>query len=390
MAEEVTGWPCDEGELAACFTAHSRDLFGYACVLSDADRALAGDLVQAAFEAAATAWGTLRGLPADQCRHWLHERLAAEAQSRTGHPAGSASVSPAHRRLTELKMARYRSDYDTAAGLDRFAGWLSARADGARSAPGDGAPGLHLARLHAVPDGASHDGRDGASHDRRDGTSHDGTSHDGRDGTGRTRKAAPPGSHGDPVSALYEEHYASLVRLAALLVRDTATAEEIVQDSFVTVGAAWRRHAEPTVHWMCSGSRYSTVPGRRCAMGSLRPAAPPEARRPRRRCWRPSARCPPGNVRYWSCATTPTCPKNRLRTPSASAALRSAGTPPGPTPPCAPSSAPAEARGTGRGRFSLRAVSGGRGGVQTGANAGSWPAARHSRPPRKPGAAPRR
>ena len=244
MAEEVTGWPCDEGELAACFTAHSRDLFGYACVLSDADRALAGDLVQAAFEAAATAWGTLRGLPADQCRHWLHERLAAEAQSRTGHPAGSASVSPAHRRLTELKMARYRSDYDTAAGLDRFAGWLSARADGARSAPGDGAPGLRLARLHAVPDGASHDGRDGASHDRRDGTSHDGTSHDGRDGTGRTRKAAPPGSHGDPVSALYEEHYASLVRLAALLVRDTATAEEIVQDSFVTVGAAWRRHAD--------------------------------------------------------------------------------------------------------------------------------------------------
>ena len=148
------GWPCDDGELAACFTAHSRDLFGYACVLCDADRALAGDLVQAAFEAAATAWGTLRGLPADQHRHWLQERLAAQAQSRTGHLAGGAFVSPTHRRLTELKMARYRSDYDTAAGLDRFAGWLSARADGARSAPGGGPPGLRLAHLHAVPDGA--------------------------------------------------------------------------------------------------------------------------------------------------------------------------------------------------------------------------------------------
>jgi DNA-directed RNA polymerase specialized sigma24 family protein len=43
------------------------------------------------------------------------------------------------------------------------------------------------------------------------------------------------------VSALYEEHYASLVRLAALLVHETATAEEIVQDSFVAVAAAWRR-----------------------------------------------------------------------------------------------------------------------------------------------------
>ncbi len=149
------GWPCDDGELAACFTAHSRDLFGYACVLCDADRALAGDLVQAAFEAAATAWGTLRGLPADQHRHWLQERLAAQAQSRTGHLAGGAFVSPTHRRLTELKMARYRSDYDTAAGLDRFAGWLSARADGARSAPGGGPPGLRLAHLHAVPDGAA-------------------------------------------------------------------------------------------------------------------------------------------------------------------------------------------------------------------------------------------
>jgi DNA-directed RNA polymerase specialized sigma24 family protein len=43
------------------------------------------------------------------------------------------------------------------------------------------------------------------------------------------------------VSVLYEEHYASLVRLAALLVHDKATAEEIVQDSFVAIAAAWRR-----------------------------------------------------------------------------------------------------------------------------------------------------
>ena len=43
------------------------------------------------------------------------------------------------------------------------------------------------------------------------------------------------------MSALYEQHYSTLVRLAALLVHDTATAEQIVQDSFVAVAAAWRR-----------------------------------------------------------------------------------------------------------------------------------------------------
>jgi RNA polymerase sigma-70 factor (sigma-E family) len=43
------------------------------------------------------------------------------------------------------------------------------------------------------------------------------------------------------VTALYSEHYRSLVRLAALLVRDTATAEEVVQDSFVAMHHGWRR-----------------------------------------------------------------------------------------------------------------------------------------------------
>lgn len=43
------------------------------------------------------------------------------------------------------------------------------------------------------------------------------------------------------VTALYGEHFRSLVRLAALLVRDTATAEEVVQDSFIAMHASWRR-----------------------------------------------------------------------------------------------------------------------------------------------------
>lgn len=47
------------------------------------------------------------------------------------------------------------------------------------------------------------------------------------------------------VTELYREHYRPLVRLAALLVRDYATAEEVVQDSFVAMHGAWRRLRDP-------------------------------------------------------------------------------------------------------------------------------------------------
>jgi len=43
------------------------------------------------------------------------------------------------------------------------------------------------------------------------------------------------------VTALYAEHYRTLVGLAAFLVRDKATAEEVVQDSFVAMHCGWRR-----------------------------------------------------------------------------------------------------------------------------------------------------
>jgi RNA polymerase sigma-70 factor (sigma-E family) len=43
------------------------------------------------------------------------------------------------------------------------------------------------------------------------------------------------------VTALYAVHYRSLVRLSALLVRDVATAEEVVQESFIAMHGGWRR-----------------------------------------------------------------------------------------------------------------------------------------------------
>jgi RNA polymerase sigma-70 factor (sigma-E family) len=49
----------------------------------------------------------------------------------------------------------------------------------------------------------------------------------------------------DAVTVLYAAHYASLVRLAALLVRHSGEAEEIVQDAFVAMHGRWGRLREP-------------------------------------------------------------------------------------------------------------------------------------------------
>jgi RNA polymerase sigma-70 factor (sigma-E family) len=59
---------------------------------------------------------------------------------------------------------------------------------------------------------------------------------------GRVPDSVPATCNADQaVTAIYSAHYRSLVRLAVLLVRDVATAEEVVQDSFVSMHNAWRR-----------------------------------------------------------------------------------------------------------------------------------------------------
>jgi RNA polymerase sigma-70 factor (sigma-E family) len=47
------------------------------------------------------------------------------------------------------------------------------------------------------------------------------------------------------ICELYRAHYQPLVRLAGLLVRDIAIAEEVVQDAFVAVHHAWPRLRDP-------------------------------------------------------------------------------------------------------------------------------------------------
>jgi RNA polymerase sigma-70 factor (sigma-E family) len=62
--------------------------------------------------------------------------------------------------------------------------------------------------------------------------------------TGWLKHHAPAGPEPDAdqmVAQLYAEHYRPLVRLAALLVRDTATAEDVVQDAFIAMRGGWQR-----------------------------------------------------------------------------------------------------------------------------------------------------
>jgi RNA polymerase sigma factor (sigma-70 family) len=58
-------------ELADCFAATAAGVFGYACVLTRGDRALAEDLVQVTFIAAARQWPRVRCLCQAQRARWL-------------------------------------------------------------------------------------------------------------------------------------------------------------------------------------------------------------------------------------------------------------------------------------------------------------------------------
>ena len=49
----------------------------------------------------------------------------------------------------------------------------------------------------------------------------------------------------EALEQLYAAHWRSLVRLAVLLVRDQAVAEDVVQEAFVAVHARWRRLHDP-------------------------------------------------------------------------------------------------------------------------------------------------
>jgi len=188
---------CDAGELAECFRDNARDLFGYACVLTRGDQAQAEDLVQGGFEAAARQWCTVRCLTENQRRSWLRTTVASLAVSGFRRDAAlgvrlpriearyrkraAGTQGQALSSVLQRCSARFGSGYDVEAGLDRYRTWLREQAPGDDQEPS------------------------------------------------RT------------VAGLYQAYYRQLVRLAALLVHDVHTAEEIVQDSFAALHVGLHR-----------------------------------------------------------------------------------------------------------------------------------------------------
>ena len=80
-----------------------------------------------------------------------------------------------------------------------------------------------------------------------------------RPGTGSAGQDSAPAepAHGMAeadlaITAMYDTEYRSLVRMSAVLLGDVASAEEIVQDSFIAVHAAWRglRDIDKGVHYL--------------------------------------------------------------------------------------------------------------------------------------------
>jgi RNA polymerase sigma-70 factor, ECF subfamily len=67
--------PDEANELAGCFKTHAKALFGYACLVTRGDTALADDLVQQAFQAAAAVWPSLRDRDGVTLRAWLRSAL---------------------------------------------------------------------------------------------------------------------------------------------------------------------------------------------------------------------------------------------------------------------------------------------------------------------------
>jgi RNA polymerase sigma-70 factor (sigma-E family) len=117
-------------------------------------------------------------------------------------------LSGVYQQVTDQQGTRFAAGYDLEKGLERYQAWLGEHA----GPEGDSAAGA------PEPAGAVLADAFGAA------------------GTARAEWSADLA-----VVELYSQHYRGLVRMAALLLRDTPTAEEVVQDAFVAMHGGWQR-----------------------------------------------------------------------------------------------------------------------------------------------------
>jgi RNA polymerase sigma-70 factor (sigma-E family) len=159
----------------------------------------------------------------------------------SGRWAGSSRedelLSRLYQQVTGQQAARFAAGYDVAAGLERYQAWLREHAADDRA----GLEAIQARTVMAVQASAGGAGVVTAAPDPGEAVTADRTTR-GPAGTRSEIAGAWAGGDADrAVTALYSTHYRSLVRLAALLLRDVSTAEEVVQDSFVAMHDGWHR-----------------------------------------------------------------------------------------------------------------------------------------------------
>jgi RNA polymerase sigma factor (sigma-70 family) len=154
-----------------------------------------------------------------------------------GGPGQDEALSRLYQEVTERLAARFSADYDVEAGADRFQAWLRHHSQG------------HAADVAAIrPSGLSARHAKSASLSAGAVLAASGGAVIALSTTGGSAGVFDElaVSWADPdadrtLTALFTAYYTPLVRLAALLLGDTASAEEIVQDSFAALRQAPRK-----------------------------------------------------------------------------------------------------------------------------------------------------
>jgi RNA polymerase sigma-70 factor (sigma-E family) len=130
-----------------------------------------------------------------------------------------ALLSRMYQQIAEVREPQFAAGYDLEAGLDRYRAWLGEHAVAIAS----GTPAAEGGQTSTAAEGGQTSAADATM-------------------PLRAVVTEPAAWSADlAVIELYSVQYKALVRLAAMLVRDTSTAEEVVQDAFIAMHDGWHR-----------------------------------------------------------------------------------------------------------------------------------------------------
>ena len=158
----------------------------------------------------------------------------------TGSSHEDMRLSRLYQQLIEWQEPRFGQEYDLASGLDRYRAWMGQHSqDAARQ--GTSPAGSQVARP-TRPGGPGAAGADKELEERGPVPVSVAQAVVAASGAFQAPLTGGMEWRADlAVMELYVQHYRALVRLAAMLVRDMPTAEEVVQDAFVAMHDGWHR-----------------------------------------------------------------------------------------------------------------------------------------------------